>query len=162
MNINIFRRRFTPWSVDGTMVVGGSIFCDTLEHPEHYLPAGRYKISLVPVRKKKLWAKRLMNKEARRCGLLLKPIIQRRVVQVPDSVGRRPCFTPGNGPLRLKNGSIILRRSHYTGVVTQSEKLYNKFFKLMVENPKRLRTINLYIRDWGADEIPSRFLFIFQ
>lgn len=30
MNINIFRRRFTPWSVDGTMVIGGKIFCDTL------------------------------------------------------------------------------------------------------------------------------------
>ncbi len=33
MNINIFRRRFTPWSVDGTMVIGGKIFCDTLERP---------------------------------------------------------------------------------------------------------------------------------
>ena len=45
MNINIFRRRFTPWSVDGTMVIGGKIFCDTLERPNHHLPAGRYKIS---------------------------------------------------------------------------------------------------------------------
>ena len=47
MNINIFRRRFTPWSVDGTMVIGGKIFCDTLERPNRHLPAGRYKISLI-------------------------------------------------------------------------------------------------------------------
>ena len=162
MNINIFRRRFTPWSVDGTMIVGGSIFCDTLEHPEHYLPAGRYKISLVPVRKKKLWAKKLRNKDARNCGLLIKPVIQPRVVEVPDFVGRRPCFMPGNGPLRLRYGSIILGHSRYTGIVTKSEKFYNKFFKLMVENPKHIRTINLYIRDWGVDEIPLKYLLIFQ
>ena len=54
MNINIFRRRFTPWSVDGTMVIGGKIFCDTLERPNRHLPAGRYKISLIPTKQKKV------------------------------------------------------------------------------------------------------------
>ena len=28
MNINIFRCRFTPWSVDGSQWLGGKIFCD--------------------------------------------------------------------------------------------------------------------------------------
>lgn len=53
MNINIFRRRFTPWSVDGTMVIGGKIFCDTLERPNRHLPAGRYKISLIPTKQRR-------------------------------------------------------------------------------------------------------------
>ena len=53
MNINIFRRRFTPWSVDGTMVIGGKIFCDTLERPNRHLPAGRYKISLISTKQKR-------------------------------------------------------------------------------------------------------------
>lgn len=53
MNINIFRRRFTPWSVDGTMVIGGKIFCDTLERPNRHLPAGRYKIFLISTKQKR-------------------------------------------------------------------------------------------------------------
>ena len=31
MHIIIFRRRFTPWGVDGTMVINGKFFCGTLE-----------------------------------------------------------------------------------------------------------------------------------
>ena len=33
MHICIFRRRFTPWGVDGTMVINGKFFCGTLERP---------------------------------------------------------------------------------------------------------------------------------
>mgnify|MGYP004584278873 CR=1 FL=1 len=42
MYIHIFRRRFTPWGVDGTMVINGVIICGTVEHPKNYLPAGDY------------------------------------------------------------------------------------------------------------------------
>ena len=40
MHITIFRRRFTPWGVDGTMVINGEIICGTVEHPINYLPVG--------------------------------------------------------------------------------------------------------------------------
>ena len=39
MNIYIFRRRFTPWGVDGTMVITVSFSADTLERPQRYLKA---------------------------------------------------------------------------------------------------------------------------
>ena len=42
MYIHIFRRRFTPWGVDGTMVINGVIICGTVEHPKNYLHAGDY------------------------------------------------------------------------------------------------------------------------
>ena len=50
MHITIFRRRFTPWGVDGTMVINGVFFTGTVEHPKKFLPAGRYKIAPVPIR----------------------------------------------------------------------------------------------------------------
>ena len=50
MNIIIYRRRFTPWSVDGTMIINGGTFCRTIEHPKNYLPADSHKIVLVPVK----------------------------------------------------------------------------------------------------------------
>ena len=40
MNIVIFRRRFTPWSVDGTLVINGVFFSGTVEHPKKYMAAG--------------------------------------------------------------------------------------------------------------------------
>ena len=50
MNITIFRRRFTPWGVDGTLVINGVYFTGTVEHPKKFLPAGRYKIAPVPIK----------------------------------------------------------------------------------------------------------------
>ena len=45
MHITIFRRRFTPWGVDGTLVINGVYFTGTVEHPKKFLRAGRYKIA---------------------------------------------------------------------------------------------------------------------
>ena len=109
MNINIFRRRFTPWSVDGTMVIGGKIFCDTLERPNRHLPAGRYKISLIPTKQKKVSETKKKNKYERgKYEIVIKPVILLRSNYVPRTVRRRARFVPGNGPLRLRNKSIIL------------------------------------------------------
>ena len=40
MNIIIYRRRFTRWGVDGTLVIKGVKVCNTVEHPKHLLPPG--------------------------------------------------------------------------------------------------------------------------
>ena len=50
MEITIFRRRFTPWGVDGTMAINGVYFTGTVEHPKKFLPAGTYQIAPVPIR----------------------------------------------------------------------------------------------------------------
>lgn len=169
MNINIFRRRFTPWSVDGTMVIGGKIFCDTLERPNRHLPAGRYKISLIPTKQKKVSETKKKNKYERgKYEIVIKPVILLKSNYVPRTVRRRARFVPGNGPLRLRNKSIILGKSHYTGIVTQSEECYNAFCQLLDEEFKRMKKkhlpfrINLFIRDLGVDEIPFNYLLIFQ
>ena len=88
MNINIFRRRFTPWSVDGTMVIGGKIFCDTLERPNRHLPAGRYKISLIPTKQKKVSETKKKNKYERgKYEIVIKPVILlRSSLIIPESL----------------------------------------------------------------------------
>ena len=69
MNIVIFRRRFTPWSVDGTLVINGVFFSGTVEHPKKYMAAGRYKVAPVPIR---------FQKKIEVCAFLLSILICRR------------------------------------------------------------------------------------
>ena len=118
MNINIFRRRFTPWSVDGTMVIGGKIFCDTLERPNRHLQAGRYKISLIPTKQKKVSETKKKNKYERgKYEIVIKPVILLRSNYVPRTVRRRARFVPGNGPTSEKqeyhSGQVSLYRNRY-------------------------------------------------
>ena len=101
MHITIFRRRFTPWGVDGTMVIDGFFFCGTVEHPKKFLPAGHYKIVLVPIRFQQ-------GKEEFRTMPTILPVKDR----VPKkSVLRKPYLKPGFGPFTLKYGSIVMGKS---------------------------------------------------
>ncbi|MEE1391562.1 MAG: hypothetical protein U0K41_07065, partial [Segatella copri] len=104
MHICIFRRRFTPWGVDGTMVINGKFFCGTLERPQSYLKADAYRLALVPVSNPKF----LRDDEKSR----IMPVILKENGRAPKSVIRKPFFVPGNGPYKLMYGSIILGRSY--------------------------------------------------
>lgn len=97
MNIIIYRRRFTPWSVDGTMIINGGTFCRTIEHPKNYLLADSYKIVLVPVK---------IENGTEEFKTL--PVIFGADDRVPPKVVQKPFITPGLGPFRLKYGSIII------------------------------------------------------
>ena len=44
MHICIFRRRFTPWGVDGTMVINGKFFCGTLL--QKHSKTGKYALKV--------------------------------------------------------------------------------------------------------------------
>ena len=100
--------------------------------------------------------------------IVIKPVILLRSNYVPRTVRRRARFVLVNGALRLRNKSIILGKSQYTGVVTQSEERYTQFCQLLDDEFKRMKKkhlpcrISLFIRDWGVDEIPFNYLLIFQ
>lgn len=154
MHIIIFRRRFTPWGVDGTMVINGKFFCGTLEHPEHYLPEGAYRPAFVEVTNPKF----LREDEKSR----LMPVILKENGRTPKSVIRKPFFVPGNGPYKLMYGSIILGRSHISGLVLHSEEYFSEFCEKLEEAIKNKERITLCIRDWGFDDIPLKFLSLFK
>ena len=152
MHIIIFRRRFTPWGVDGTMVINCKFFCGTLEHPEHYLPEGAYRPAFVEVTNPKF----LREDEKSR----LMPVILKENGRTPKSVIRKPFFVPGNGPYKLMYGSIILGRSFISGLVLHSEEYFSEFCEKLEEAIKNKERITLCIRDWGFDDIPLKFLSI--
>ena len=169
MNITIFRRRFTPWGVDGTLVINGVIVCGTVEHPQNYLSAGDYVISPVPIKfKKKIeveYKKKHHKKEKefkteiveeyKTMPLILKDYSS----SYPKS--RTPYITAGLGPLALKHGSIVMGKSLMSGLVAYDEELFKKFCKKINELADENKRIDLHIKNLWGEEIPLKYLAFF-
>ena len=46
MEIIIVRGDHKPWGIDGHLYINRQRICDTVEHPKHHLPGGKYEIEL--------------------------------------------------------------------------------------------------------------------
>lgn len=180
MNIVIFRRRFTPWGVDGTLVINGVYFSDTVEHPKKYMAAGRYKVAPVPIRfQKKIEVeiketeeekennKDKAKKEEKKFKIEIveevrtMPTMMEEKARVPKKpVLRKPYFTPGFGPLALKYGSIVMGKSLKTGLVAYNEEKFLEFCDMIDEALEKKEKVTLVIKDWGKDEIPKEYMIV--
>ena len=150
MNIVIFRRRFTPWSVDGTLVINGVFFSGTVEHPKKFLPAGSYMIAPVPIRFQQ-------GKEEFRTMPTILPV-KGRVSK--KSVLRKPYLKPGFGPFTLKYGSIVMGKSLKTGLVAYNEEKFQEFCDMISDALQEKEQVTLVIKDWGKDEIPKEYMIV--
>ena len=150
MNITIFRRRFTKWGWDGSLFINGIFFCGTLENCWSRLAQGTYKIALLPVYNQGKGSYSIM------------PVILKETSRIPKSVIRKPVIMPGNGPYTLKYGSIIIGKSQITGLVAHSEQCYMDFRKKIDEALENEEEISLVIRNWGVEDIPLKYLSLFQ
>ena len=170
MNITIFRRRFTPWGVDGTLVINGVIFSGTLEHPYNYLPAGDYVIISLPLKfKKKIEV--VVKKKHHKKEKVFKtkiveeyknmPVIHKEEHGFISPLAGKPYITAGSGPLALKHGSIVMGKSLMTGLVAYDEKLFQKFCKKIDELSDGKEMIDLHIKYLGKEEIPLKYLAFF-
>ena len=153
MNIVIFRRRFTPWSVDGTLVINGVFFSGTVEHPKKYMAAGRYKEKGKKEEKK---FKIEIVEEVRTMPAILQE--KGRVSKTP--VLRKPYITPGFGPLALKYGSIVMGKSLKTGLVAYNEEKFQEFCDMISDALQVKEQVTLVIKDWGKDEIPKEYMIV--
>lgn len=181
MHITIFRRRFTPWGVDGTMVINGVFFTGTVEHPKKFLSAGRYKIAPVPIRfqkkievevketdeEKEKNKKYGEKKEEKKFKIEIveevrtMPTILETKARVPKKpVLRKPYITPGFGPLALKYGSIVMGKSLKTGLVAYNEEKFQEFCEMIDEALEKKEKVTLVIKDWGKDEIPKEYMVV--
>ena len=180
MNIVIFRRRFTPWSVDGTMVINGVFFTGTVEHPKKFMAAGRYKVAPVPIRfQKKIEVeiketeeekeknKDKAKKEEKKFRIEIveevrtMPAMMEEKARVPKKpVLRKPYITPGFGPLALKYGSIVMGKSLKTGLVAYNEERFQEFCEMIDEALEKKEKVTLVIKDWGKDEIPKEYMIV--
>ncbi len=150
MNISIFRRRFTKWGWDGSLFINGIFFCGTLENSWSRLAQGTYKIALLPVYNQGKGSYSIM------------PVILKETSRIPKSVIRKPVIMSGNGPYTLKYGSIIIGKSQITGLVAHSEQCYMVFRKKIDEALENGEEISLVIRNWGVEDIPLKYLSLFQ
>ena len=150
MHITIFRRRFTPWGVDGTMVIDGFFFCGTVEHPKKFLPAGSYMIAPVPIRFQQGIEK-----------IRTMPTILETKDRVPKKpVLRKPYLKPGFGPFALKYGSIVMGKSLKTGLVAYNEEKFQEFCKMIDKALEKKEKVTLVIKDWGKDDIPKEYMVV--
>ena len=175
MNITIFRRRFTPWGVDGTLAINGVFFTGTVEHPKKFLSAGRYKIAPVPIRlqkkivvevteteeeKEENKAKGVKNEKKFKTEIeeevRTMPTILETKARVPKKpVLRKPYITPGFGPLALKYKGIVMGKSLKTGLVAYDEEKFQEFCDMISDALQKKEKVTLVIKDWGKDDIPK-------
>ena len=127
MEIIIYRRRFTRWGVDGTLVIKGTKVCNTIEHPERYLPAGDYEIAFVSI----------ANKSRKM------PVILRKGQAVWEVGINSPCLKPGNGPMTLKYGCIILGKAVASGLVIHSQEYFDRLCERLRKASKKMECIKL-------------------
>ena len=166
MYIHIFRRRFTPWGVDGTMVINGVIICGTVEHPNNYLHAGDYLIIPEPIKFKKKIGVEYKKKHHKKEKEFKTEIVEEYKIMplilkdysssYPKS--RTPYITAGLGPLALKHGSIVMGKSLMSGLVAYDEELFKKFCKKINELADENKRIDLHIKNLWGEEIPLKYL----
>ena len=141
MVVYIYRRHFTRWGIEGTLVIKGTKVCDTLEHPICYFPAGEYEITLFsPI---------LAGEKSRKMPIVLIP-----GMSIWNVIPRIAYIQPGNGPMRLKYRSIILGESVLPGLVIHTQECFERFYERLRKAIKRNEYIYLNIVDLGSDEIP--------
>ena len=180
MNITIFRRRFTPWGVDGTLVINGVYFTGTVEHPKKFLPAGRYKIAPVPIKfqkkievevketeeeKEKNKTKGEKNEKKFKTEIVeevrtMPTILQEKGRVSKKPVLRKPFLKPGFGPFALKYGSIVMGKSLKTGLVANNEEKFQEFCDMISDALQKKERVTLVIKNWGKDDIPKEYMIV--
>lgn len=118
MLIEIKRYRYSPYGVDGKLIINGRTICATLEHPRNYLPAGSYPLDLEIDRK-----------------------LCRRLPTTPSGAVIRP----GNGPFTLKGGSIIVGKEYIPGLMIKSAQTFERLYNRIDKNMKRHKGVVLTI-----------------
>ena len=178
MNITIFRRRFTPWGVDGTMVINGVYFTGTVEHPKKFLPAGHYKIAPVPIKfQKKIEVEvketeeekneneGVKNEKKFKIEIVEEVKTMPTILQEKDRVSkkpvlRKPFLKPGFGPFALKYGSIVMGKSLKTGLVAYNEEKFLEFCDMISDALQKKERVTLVIKDWEKDDIPKEYMVV--
>mgnify|MGYP006885936635 FL=1 len=178
MNITIFRRRFTPWGVDGTLVINGVYFTGTVEHPKKFLPAGRYKIAPVPIKfqkkievevketeEEKEETKGVKNEKKFKTEIVeevrtMPTILQEKGRVSKKPVIRKPYLKPDFGPFALKYGSIVMGKSLKTGLVANNEEKFQEFCDMISDALQKKERVTLVIKNWGKDDIPKEYMVV--
>lgn len=125
MNIILRRNLYTPWGVDGQLLINHQEVCDTIEHPYDHLPEGFYRI------------------EIRHDSRLHRKV---PVIMTPDAHHHHfPIIGIGNGPFLLTDGSINIGHRYIAGVVQQSSETFARLIDRLDKVANRGESITITI-----------------
>lgn len=118
ITISITRHCYSKYGVDGKLSIDGQPVCDSCEHPHNYIPPGTYSI-------------RIAHNKA----------LHRKVPTLPNGAIVRI----GNGPFSLHDGSIIIGKSLFEGVLIDSAFHFNRLIDRLDKAQNRGDKITLTI-----------------
>lgn len=127
MEIIINRHHYSRFGIDGTLSINNQYVCDTCEHPDKHIATGNYDVCIAH------------NKELRRKVPYLTSC------EAPGNRGIPPFLRTGNGPFKLRDGSIIVGKHHTTGVLINSAKCFNRIIDRLDKAQSRKEKIELRI-----------------
>lgn len=127
MNIIINRRHYSSYGIDGTLNINDQYVCDTCEHPDKHIATGQYNVCIAH------------NKELRRKVPYLTSC------EASGNRGLPPFMRTGNGPFKLRDGSIIVGKHHIAGVLINSAKCFNRLIDRLDKAQSRNEKIKLHI-----------------
>lgn len=119
MVIEIKRYRYSPYGVDGMVIINGRTICASVEHPHNYLPAGCYPVTLSTDK-----------------------ALRRRMPTLPQGATIRA----GNGAFTLRDGSIVMGVKHIKGVVVKSGEVFERLYERIEKNVKRKNSVVVTIK----------------
>lgn len=128
MDININRHHYSKYGIDGTLSINDQYVCDTCEHPDRHIAAGHYDVCIAHNGELRRKVPYLISCEASGNGAL------------------PPFLRIGNGPFKLRDGSIIVGKHHITGVLINSAKCFNRIIDRLDKAQSRKEKIELHIK----------------
>ena len=115
MEFVIVRQEKKAWGIDGHLYINRQRVCDTVEHPTRHLPQGEYMI---------------------RPSAICRQHLDRSIPQP---------FRHGDGAMRSLKGEIIVGKRLLSGVVTESQPIYDRLYERLKKAFQRGNTVRLKI-----------------
>lgn len=126
MKLILKRDRTSKWGTDGRLLIDGDPLCDTVEHPREALTEGHYRVEIRYCKDQNEPAPFLFRLDKKGSPIYRKPAAY---------------ICKGNGPMRLRNGSLIVGVRYLPGVVTRSQPTFERLMEVIGKTKNLVLTI---------------------
>ena len=141
MNIELRRNRHRPDTIDGQIRIDGRKVCDCAENAHHCLPAGTYRIVIMPCRQHA--RKMPVVGDSAHCSFCHRGAY----IGINTSMSRKCVqLCPGNGVYNRTDGSIIVGEHLVPGCLKHSRAAFANLYDRIRKSAARGHDIMLTIR----------------
>ena len=141
MNIELRRIRHRPDTIDGQIRIDGRKVCDCAENAHHCLPAGTYRIAIMPCRQHA--RKMPVVGESAHCSSCHRG----PYIGINTSMPRFcPMLAPGNGIHNRHDGSILVGKRGSRGLLLHPLTTFDLLYERIRRSAERGNEVTLTIR----------------